>query len=213
MAHVVIFGGSRGIGLETVKQALAAGHRVRAVARSADRIPISDDALEKRQASALDRTDAAAAVFGTDVVIQTLGVAFGPGFVLKGTTLFSQATDVLIHAMGTAGVKRLVCVTGFGAGDSHGHLSPMSRVAFKLVLGRVYDDKTIQEQKIRDSGLDWTIVRPVVLTNGPRTGRYQVLIEPRQWRSGLISRADVADFLVRQIDDDGLVGKTPVISY
>ena len=52
-----------------------------------------------------------------------------------------------------------------------------------------------------------------VLTNGPRTGRYQVLVEPRQWRSGLISRADVADFLVRQIDDDGLVGKTPVISY
>jgi uncharacterized protein YbjT (DUF2867 family) len=80
------------------------------------------------------------------------------------------------------------------------------------VLGRAYDDKDVQEQIIRRSGLDWVIVRPVILTNGPKTGTYRTLTEPRDWRCGFISRADVADFMVKQIDDDRFLGKTPVLS-
>jgi putative NADH-flavin reductase len=66
---------------------------------------------------------------------------------------------------------------------------------------------------IKDSALDWTIVRPGLLTNGRRTGRYKVLKEPSQWRNGTIARADVADFLVEQIEDRAYVGKTPVLVY
>ncbi len=78
--------------------------------------------------------------------------------------------------------------------------------------GRIYADKDAQDRIIRRSRLDWTIVRPTVLTTGPPTGAYQVLVESRDWRSGFISRADVADFLVKQIDDASLVHKTPVLT-
>jgi uncharacterized protein YbjT (DUF2867 family) len=76
----------------------------------------------------------------------------------------------------------------------------------------VYADKDAQEWIIRRSRLDWTIVRPTVLTTGPRTGAYRVLVDSRDWRSGFIPRADVADFLVRQVNDAGLVHKTPVLT-
>jgi NAD(P)H-binding len=83
---------------------------------------------------------------------------------------------------------------------------------FNLFLRRAYDDKDEQEDLIQDSGLDWVIARPVILTNGSRTCRYRVLVEPRSWRIGFISRADVADFLVKQIDDNAYLGKTPVLT-
>lgn len=114
--------------------------------------------------------------------------------------------------MKAAGVNRLIAVTGLGAGDSRGHGGILyDRVAFPLLLKRVYDDKDVQEWIIRSSGLDWTIVRPGLLTSGPATGRYRVLSVPQEWRFGVISRADVADFLVRQVDDRTFFGATPLL--
>ena len=114
--------------------------------------------------------------------------------------------------MKAAGVKRLIAVTGLGAGDSRGHGGLLyDAVVFPLLLKRVYDDKDVQEWIIRSSGLDWTIVRPGLLTNSPVTGRYRVLTTPTDWRFGVISRADVADFLVRQVDDRALIGTTPLL--
>jgi uncharacterized protein YbjT (DUF2867 family) len=78
-------------------------------------------------------------------------------------------------------------------------------------LKRVYDDKDVQEWIIRRSGLDWTIVRPGLLTDRPASGRYRVLTAARDWQAGTISRADVADFLVRQVDDRALIGHTPLL--
>jgi len=213
MAKVLIIGASKGIGLQATKQALAHGHTVRALARSADRIAIEDPNLEKFAGDALDEDDVRAALDGVDVVIQALGVAAGPDMVLRPVSLFSEATRVLLPAMEATGVKRLICVTGFGAGDSKDRIGCFQRIPFTLVLGRAYDDKDIQEELIRASALDWVIARPVVLFNGPRTGRYRVLEERRQWRNGLISRADVADFIVGQVDDDRYLGKTPVLAY
>jgi putative NADH-flavin reductase len=80
-----------------------------------------------------------------------------------------------------------------------------------MVFGRAYADKSVQEQMIKDSSLDWTIARPGVLTNGRRTGRYRILDERSQWCNGIISRADVADFLVRQIEDRAYLRKAPVL--
>jgi len=131
--------------------------------------------------------------------------------IFKPVRLFSEATLVLITAMEETGVKRLICLTGFGAGDSRNKGGFLYNTAFHLFLGRVYDDKDVQEQMIRTSKLDWVIARPGILTNGPRTGSYRVLVDPKDWRCGFISRADVADFLVKQIDDDEFLGKTPVL--
>jgi len=106
----------------------------------------------------------------------------------------------------------LICVTGLGAGDSRGRGGIVYNAALCLFLGRVYADKDVQEHIIRKSGLNWTIVRPTILTNGPRTGAYRVLVDPKDWTSGFISRADVADFLLKQVDDNNLFRRTPALT-
>lgn len=209
MAHILVIGASQGIGLETVKAALAAGHRVRAFARSANRIELADPNLERFPGDALNRRDIEAALDGVGAVIQALGV---PARDLLGPVrLFSDATGILVPAMEAANVRRLATVTGFGAGDSRDAISPLQRLPFRLVFGRAYDDKDAQEMRIRRSRLDWTLVRPGVLTGGRATGRYQVLEDPSSWRNGLIARADVAHFLVEQMEDARRVGKAVVL--
>jgi putative NADH-flavin reductase len=211
MARVVIIGASKGIGLETTRQALAAGHTVRTFARSAGDISISDPKLEKVRGNALRSQDVAAAVERMNAVIQALGVGLGDLF--RPVHLFSDATRILVAAMQAQGVKRLISVTGFGAGDSRASINCLQLLPFRFFFGRAYDDKDVQERLIKNSALDWTIARPGVLTNGIRTGCYKVLKEPSQWRTGTISRADVADFLVQQIEDRAYVRETPVLVY
>jgi putative NADH-flavin reductase len=212
MAKLLVIGASRGIGLETVKAAILAGHSVRALARSAARIPLNNVALDIISGDALDSDTIRNALQNIDVVIQTLGVDISTRAILERTTLFSQTTRILVDAMKAAGVKRFIAVTGLGAGDSRGHGGLIyDAVIFPLLLKRVYDDKDVQEWIIRSSGLDWTIVRPGLLTNGPATGRYRVLTMPQEWRFGRISRADVADFLIRQVEDRELIGATPLL--
>jgi putative NADH-flavin reductase len=212
MATLLVIGASRGIGLETVKRALDAGHRVRAFARGAASLPLEAPALEKVAGDALDKAGVTAAVAGADAVIQSLGAAKGPQAILSGTTLFSQATRILIDAMRQGGVRRLVAVTGLGAGDSRGHGGFLyDALVFPLILKRIYDDKDVQEQMIRASGLEWTIVRPGLLTSGPATGHTRALVDPKEWRAGSISRADVADFLVREAFERRFVGQTPLL--
>lgn len=207
--RILIIGASKGIGRETTRQALEAGHRVRAFARSANGITLAHPNLEKMRGDALTPKDVEAALAGVDVVIQALGVGFGDLF--RPVTLFSEATRVLVAAMKAKRVNRLICVTGFGAGDSRDRIGMLQIMPFELVFGRAYGDKSVQERLIKESGLNWTIARPGVLTNGARTGRYKVLTQPSQWRNGIIARADVADFLVRQIEDRTLVGQAPVL--
>ncbi len=209
MTRVLIIGASKGIGLETTRQALEAGYQVRALARSAKPINMSNPNLEKVQGDALNAKDVGTALRGVDVVIQTLGVGLGDLF--QPVSLFSAATRVLAAAMASHGVKRLICVTGFGAGDSRSSIGCLQRIPFQVVFGRAYADKSEQEQLIKESSLDWTIVRPGVLTNGARSGRYRILETAPEWRIGIISRANVADFLVRLIDDPSYVRKAPVL--
>ena len=199
MARILIIGASKGIGLETTRQTLEAGHQVRALARSAS-IGLSDPKLEKVRGDALISKDIEAALNGIEVVMQTLGVSVGDLF--RPVSLFSQATRVLVSAMESQGVKRLICVTGFGAGDSYASISFLQLVPFRLVFGRAYDDKSVQERLIKNSSLDWTIVRPGVLTSGRRTGRYKILAKPSQWRNGMISR---------KIEDRTYVRKAPCL--
>jgi putative NADH-flavin reductase len=212
MSTVLIVGASRGIGYETMRLALKEGHSVRALARSVGTIRLHDPKLEKLEGDALDQHTIERALAGVDAVIQTLGASPSPKLIFSGTRLFSEATRILVDAMEAKAIKRLICVTGLGAGDSRGHGGLLYNTALWLILGRVYADKDAQEWIIRRSRLDWTIVRPTVLTNGPRTGAYRVLVDTRDWRSGSISRADVADFLVKQINDAKLVRKTPVLT-
>jgi putative NADH-flavin reductase len=212
MAVVLVIGASRGIGLETVRCALAAGHRVRALARGAGSIALEHAQLEKVAADALNRAAVTAALQGSDAVIETLGAPNDLRTVVWGTRLFSAATRILIDAMREKGVRRLVAVTGIGAGDSRGHGGFLyDTIAFPLMLKRVYDDKDVQEQMIRTSGLEWTIVRPGLLRSGPATGRARALTDPKEWTAASVARADVADFLVREAFERRFVGQTPLL--
>jgi putative NADH-flavin reductase len=211
MKSILIMGASRGIGLETVRRALDQGYSVRAFARSASGISLTSPHLAKVKGDALRAEDVNAVIRGADAVIQTLGAKASFGTLTGPIRLFSDATRMLITAMESSGVARLICVTGFGAGDSREHMAAWQRLPFELLLGRVYADKAVQEMMIKRSSLDWVIARPGLLTNGPRTGHYKVLDKASEWRTGSISRADVADFLVRQIEDDSYLRKTPAL--
>lgn len=211
MKTLLILGASSGIGREAARLALDRGYAVRAFARHVSGIGLDHPSLTKVTGDARNAVDVRAALAGVDAVIQALGVAAGPRMVTGPVDLFSAATKVLLPAMKEAGVRRLIAVTGFGAGESRAAISPLQRIGFLLVFGRAYADKDIQERLIRECALDWVIARPGVLTNGPATGRYRVLAQPEQWRNGIISRADVADFLVGQVDSDQYLRQAPVL--
>jgi putative NADH-flavin reductase len=211
MALILVIGASRGIGLEAVKAALAAGHDVRAFARSAPNIAVAHPKLTKIAGDARIRADVAAAVQGVDAVIQSVGASTASELIF-GTTLFSDTTRILVDAMQDAHLRRLMMVTGAGAGNSRGRITFLyDNLIFPLVLQRVYNDKDLAEDIVMKSNLDWTIVRPGGLTNRPATGHYKVLTEMKDWRGGFISRADVANFLVKHLDDTTLFGKTPLL--
>jgi putative NADH-flavin reductase len=211
MATILIIGASKGIGLEAVKAGLAAGHTVRALARSAARIAIEHANLTKVAGDARRQADVARAAQGCDAVIQAIGVG-SLNELAFGTTLFSDSTRVTIDAMKTAAVRRLIAVTGAGAGNSRGRNGLLyDHLMFPLLLQRIYADKDRSEAMITASGLDWTIVRPGLLTNGPRTSRYRALANPNDWRTGSISRADVADFLIAQVAARDMIGQTPLL--
>jgi uncharacterized protein YbjT (DUF2867 family) len=212
MARILVIGASRGLGLETVRKALAEGFDVRALSRTADALPIQQERLEWVFADARDRSRLEIALVGIDAVIMTLGVTPSPAVLLGGTTLFSDSTRAVVEAMKVTGVRRLIVVTGLGAGDSRGHGGFIyDAILFPLLLKRVYDDKDVQEQMVRHSGLDWTIVRPGFLTRAPATGAYLALDNPAEWRAGTISRADVAAFLVEEVRTPRHLARTPVL--
>lgn len=213
MKRVLIIGASGGIGRETVQFALDAGHQVRAMARNTDRIKITHPMLERHSGDASDPEAVRAALEGVDAVIQVIGVAPTLRRMATPIDVFSRTTAVLVAEMARAGVQRLVAVTGFGAGESRKALSFAERIPHRLFLGTAYHDKDRQEHIIRDSELDWLIVRPTILTNG-RGGRpYKVLVAPEEWRNGLIARRDVANLLVAEVTTPSHSRVAPVITY
>ncbi|MEL7487734.1 MAG: NAD(P)H-binding protein [Pseudomonadota bacterium] len=208
---ILVVGASNGVGLATVKEALSQGHSVRGFSRSIERLPFSADGFEKVTGDALNASDVKGALEGVDVVIQTLGVPFDLKMITGPVSLFSEATAILTPIMEKTGPKRLVALTGFGAGESKRAVGLLQRAPFFAVFGRAYDDKSKQERIIKSSRLDWTIARPGVLSNGPCTENYKVLYEPNEWRNGIVARAEVAHYLVRAVGENAEIGREPVL--
>jgi nucleoside-diphosphate-sugar epimerase len=154
------------------------------------------------------------AVEGQDAVVCSLGSGVTGPF--KEMTMLSEGTCNLILAMQEQNVRRIVCITGIGAGDSKGH-GPWyyNWLVQPLMLRGVYEDKTRQEEVVRDSGLAWTLVRPGLLTNGASKGLTAVraVTDLVDARAGNISRADVAGFCLRELVDDRYLNQAPVITY
>lgn len=205
---VLVLGATGGTGRQILHALSARGDDVVAIVRprpeAIDLGTVEMIAGDARDPAVLDR-----ALSGCDAVISALGAAttfFGE------VTVLSSATRELVDAMQRCGVRRLIAITGVGAGDSRGHGGWIyDRLILPLVLRKVYQDKDRQEAIIRASSLDWTIVRPVMLTNGAARGGVQAASDPSQPHGGSIARADVADFIVAQLDCDRWIGQTPLI--
>ncbi|MEM8630331.1 MAG: NAD(P)H-binding protein [Pseudomonadota bacterium] len=210
--NILVIGATKGIGLRTCEAALVRGHSVRAFSRSAASIGISDERLDPFAGDALNPDDIARALAGMDAVIVTLGVRERLSMLWQTETLFSASAEVLLPAMAVAGVNRLLVVTGFGAGESKAAMSWPERAGHGFILGKPYADKDRQEALVRASDLDWTLVRPVILTNAKKVGAYRTLTDPKDWRNGLISRAEVADYLVRAAEDGRHVHQAVVLA-
>jgi putative NADH-flavin reductase len=131
------------------------------------------------------------------------------------TTALSEGTRNIVQAMEKHGVKRLICESSLGVADSKGRLGIFyNLILVPLLLRGIFADKAAQEQVIQASTLDWVIVRPTSLTNGPRTGVYRSGMDIGHWfRPTTISRADVADFMLKQLNDDTYLRKTPGVAY
>jgi uncharacterized protein YbjT (DUF2867 family) len=211
--NVLVIGATGATGKEIVQQALAQGHSVTALVRN----PAKGDfapAVKKVVGDVLDGSSLEPAVSGQDAVLCSLGSAASGPF--KKMTMLSQGTRRLVAAMQSGGVHRLVCITGVGAGESKGY-GPWyyNWLIQPLMLRGVYEDKSRQEDVVRGSGLDWTIVRPAILTNGPAKGEEAVrtLTDLRSGQVDSISRADVAAWCLRELANGRYRGQAPVITY
>jgi nucleoside-diphosphate-sugar epimerase len=132
----------------------------------------------------------------------------------KGTVR-AAGTRNIIQAMQNRGVRRLVCLSTLGVGDSWDNLNWFwKRLMFGLLLRRAFADHVAQERYVTESGLDWIIVRPGAYTDGDRTGAYRHGFSATATGPKLkISRADVADFMLKQLTDDRYLHATPGLSY
>lgn len=209
--NILVIGATRGIGRELVKQALASSaNRVSALARHPERLAIEHERLRKLRGDVLDAQSLSGAMASQNAVCCAIGVKTPweqPG-------VFSKGTERLLQAMKTNAVRRLICVTGIGAGDSRGHGGFLyDRVFLPLLLKSVYADKDRQEALIRATDLDWTIVRPGFLTNGPLTRSYRVLTDLAGVTAGRISRADVAHFMLQELAANRYLRQTPLLTY
>ena len=205
---VLIFGSTGSVGRLMVKQALEQGHNVAAFARDPAKLGIEHPNLRVVQGDAMDPAAVENAVRGQDAVVCALGAG------AKGT-IRSEGTRNIIRAMEKAGVRRLICQSSLGVGDSRGNLNFFwKHIMFGLLLRQAYADHVSQESEVMRSRLDWTIVRPGAFTDGPRTGAYRHgFAGTDQAITHKISRADVAEFVLKQLTDRTYLRKTPALSY
>lgn len=208
--QLVIFGANGTVGAQVVQQALEQGHTVKAFVRNLTKLDIQHPQLSFAQGDVMDASAIEQAIQGQDAVICVLG----SGKQLK-STIRSEGTQQIIQAMEKVGVRRLICQSTLGMGDSWSNLDFYWKyVMFGFILRQVFADHERQEALVRNSNLDWTIVRPSAFTDGPRTGRYRHSFPGTDRNITLqISRADVADFILKQLSDQAALHQTPSLSY
>ena len=206
--NLVVFGASGGTGREIIEQALEQGHDVTAFVRDPKKLTIRNN-LHIIEGDALnDQSAIARAIAGRDAIISALGRANS----LKSAGLIASSMAAIVPAAKKHYVRRLILISAFGVGDNSRNAPLVPRLMYRLLLGDIYRDKKAGEDIVKASGLDWTILHPVMLTTGPRTGTYRS--GERLDLRGIpkVSRADVAHFALAQLEDKTFLRKTVVIS-
>jgi len=203
---LAIFGASGKTGIELVKQALEKDHAVTALVRDPSRLSIQHDQLDLSTGDVLNPENVSDVVQGQDAVVCVLGSSD-----LKKTTIRSQGTVNIIQAMKQHGLQRFIVVSAMGTGDSWDTLSAANKFFYATVLKSSREDHEAQEAAVKESGLDWTIIRPSGLTGEQKTGEYEVG-EGIPAKTSRIARADVADLILKELEQDAFVGKAVTIT-
>jgi uncharacterized protein YbjT (DUF2867 family) len=205
---VLVLGATGGTGRLIVSDCVAKSHSVVALVRSTPSADLPEAELiegDARNESTLGR-----ALDGCDAVVTALGTGVG----IRKVSLLTEATRALIPAMMRNGVRRLVCISALGVGDSRGHGGfVFDRLFQPLLLSQAYKDKDRQEAAIRASSLDWVIVRPGMLTDHGALGNVGAFTDLAGVKGGKIARADVARFVVDQLTSNTWLRRTPVILW
>jgi putative NADH-flavin reductase len=207
---VLVFGATGGTGRELLRQSLDQGHEVTAFVRDPSRLgEIAHANLRIVTGNVLDPEAVESTVPGHDAVLYAIGA--GP----KRTTIREQGVRIVIEAMQAAKVKRLVCLSSFGVGDSRADLSLFTRyVVVGIFLRHAFADHERQEAVVKKCALDWILVRPPHLKDGAHTGSYQHGLTLAYGNiEGWISRGDLADFMLQQLEDDRYIRQAPRVSY
>ena len=208
--NILVFGATGLTGQQIVKQALSRGHRVTAFARRPEALEITDDHLRIVIGDITqDKSKVVEAMYGQELVISALGRRNS----FRSDHLILRSIQAIVPCMEQAGVRRIILVSAFGVGESLRDASLVPGIMYRVLLRDIFADKKAAEEELRAGGLDWTIVYPVLLTNGPKTGRYRVA--ERLDLNGMpkISRADVAHFILTEAERRTFVHKVAVISY
>ena len=185
--NLVVLGATGRSGHLVVEQALAAGHTVTALVRSPQKLAIANSNLRVVKGEVTDTSALASALRGADAVISTLG-GKGP--------LIADSTAAIVTAAGQTGVRRVVVLSSWFV--ERDRLDAVTRLLTGIGMGGVIKDKSVGEQLLRQSDLDWTIVYASLLSDGPATGSPAVLPEnANRSMTQRISRADVAAWMIQ----------------
>lgn len=207
---ILVFGATGRTGRRLVVQALEAGHEVTAFVRDPEKLGIYNERLRVVRGDVMDAESVDEAVAGQDAVLSALGHTK-----TSAKDVQARGTQNIVEAMKRHGVGRIVSLTGAGVRDPKDEPKLFDK-AIVFLLKRlqrdVLEDAERHAEVLRRSGLDWTIVRGPILNDGGKTGEYRVGYVGKN-SSTKISRADVADFMIRQLDDDSHLGQVPMVSY
>jgi putative NADH-flavin reductase len=209
--RVIVFGASGATGRQLVGQALADGHEVTAFVRNASRLDTRSGRLTVVVGDVAEVTVVASAVDSHDGVLCALGAATP----LRRDATLVEGLRHIVCAMEQSGVRRLVYLSFLGVREGRSQLSIVGRyLVAPLLLRNVVADHEAKERIIRMSSLDWIIVRPPRLTNGVHRGSYRSGVDVRATSIvPRISRADLAEFMLRQLTQDTYVRKSPAVMY
>lgn len=215
MEEMLVLGAAGGIGRQVVEAALAEGWRVTAVLRTPAKLDLTHPLLTIVKGDVLDVASFETYLSGAPVVVSAIGVSGGLGGD-KPTSLYSDGASRILEAMGRRGARRLFVISA-SAIEISPVLPAMVRFAAKYILQKLlrhmYADLRVMESRVKESGVDWTIIRPPRLTNKPTTGRYRFAVNAFLRNSLSISRADMAHFIVHHARDRGTYQGVVEVGY
>ncbi|MDP4251930.1 MAG: SDR family oxidoreductase [Bacteroidota bacterium] len=214
MFNLLIIGANGGIGRQTVDQALAAGHRVTALVRNPANLPLTHPNLNIVKADVTSPPGLSGLFAGHDAIISAIGVS--GGFNDHPTMLYSQGALHILHEMKREGLKRVFFISASAVETNPLLPFPVrlvSKYIIQKLLANMYTDLRRMERVVKETDLDWTIVRPPRLTDSKLTGRYRMAVN-RFLKNGFkISRADTAHFMLSHIQSADTFRSVVEIGY